>query len=75
MDTKTSYYFDKAIHYMQVPFCEMPEDIYNKLVLASEYDIDAANIVKLIDGLSKTQKDWIKYVNSNSLEYLAEAVD
>ena len=49
--------------------------MYNKLVLASEYDIDAANMVKLIDKLSMLQKEWIDYVNSNSLEYLAEAID
>ena len=75
MDEKTGFYINKAIHYMQIPFCQVPSDVYNKLVLASEYDIDAANIVKLIDGLSKAQKDWVKYVNSNSLEYLAEVID
>ncbi len=48
MDEKTGFYINKAIHYMQIPFCQVPSDVYNKLVLASEYDIDAANMVKKI---------------------------
>lgn len=75
MDEKVGRYIDKAAHYMQIPFCQVPSDVYNKLVLASEYDIDAANMVKLIDELSKLQKEWVAYVNSNSLEYLAEIID
>lgn len=75
MDEKTGFYINKAIHYMQIPFCQVPSDVYNKLVLASEYDIDAANMVKLIDKLSMLQKEWVDYVNSNNLEYLTEAID
>lgn len=53
---------------MQIPHCKVPMAVYEELMMSQDDNPEAANMIKLIDALSKAERAWNKFVNSNWLQ-------